>query len=151
MKDYTKLVDGYWRTTSSKTNLTKEDWVEIFRDSEGNITSPQGLVDQIINDSIKNSLNDINTNYEKEVAKLTYGVPKSELLTWTKQEQEARSWAVDNTVSTPLLDEILAKRSTKFPTKQELVTKVITKADLYSQAIGALTGLRQAQEDALGL
>lgn len=88
-----------------------------------------------------------NSLYESSVASLTASVPDSEILTWTKQEQEARGWLVDSSVSTPLIDGILSVR-TKY-TKAELVEKIISKADAYAAAIGALTGARQAEEDKL--
>lgn len=93
------------------------------------------------------ALKDLNNNFESQVAALTTGVPQSEILSWTKQESEARAWKSDNSVSTPLIDSIVANRS-KY-TKEQLVDKIIEKADLYAQAIGNLTGVRQEQEDML--
>ena len=86
-----------------------------------------------------------NSTYENTVVSLTAGVPASEVLTWTKQEQEARAYLVDNSVSTPLINGIIANRS-KY-TKDELVLKIIEKADAYAAAIGQLVGIRQDVED----
>ncbi|TLP41029.1 hypothetical protein [Arcobacter arenosus] len=93
------------------------------------------------------NLNNINSEYETKVALLTSGVPQSERLTWTKQEQEARAYLLDNKVPTPLIDSIVENR-TKY-TKDELIAKIIYKADNYASAIGTLVGIRQAQEDLL--
>lgn len=92
-------------------------------------------------------LESANTTFESSVNALVSSVPESERLTWTKQESEARAWLNDNTTSTPLIDGILSQR-TKY-TKQELVEKIIAKADAYATTIGTLTGIRQAQEDLL--
>ncbi len=89
------------------------------------------------------SLSKINTNYENAVSQLTSSVPSSEISTWTKQENEARSWLLDNNVNTPLIDAICASRGCE---KSYLVTKIIEKADAYANAIGALVGDRQKQE-----
>lgn len=88
-------------------------------------------------------LSKINTDYENAVSQLISSVPNSEISTWTKQESEARSWLVDNTVSTPLIDAICLARQVE---KAYLVNKIIEKADAYATAIGALVGERQKQE-----
>lgn len=90
-------------------------------------------------------LTDANADYESQVKSLTADVPESEKLTWTKQETEARGWTADNSYPTPLVDGIVATRGVD---KAELVAKIIVKADLYAVAVGQLTGLRQAIEDA---
>ncbi len=88
----------------------------------------------------------INEWYEAEVEKLVKGVPLTERSTWTKQETEARGFIVDNTYSTPLLDTIAVTRNVD---KTLLVSKVIEKSDLYTIAIGQLTGEKQRREDLL--
>jgi hypothetical protein len=92
------------------------------------------------------TLSKANAEYEEQVKALTVGIPESEKLTWTKQEQEARAYLLDNTVATPLLDGIVVNRGVD---KDYLVTKVIEKADMYAMAVGTLTGLRQKAEDGL--
>lgn len=88
-------------------------------------------------------LSKINTDYENAVSQLTSSVPNSEISTWTKQENEARSWLVDNSVNTPLIDAICTSRGCE---KAYLVNKIIEKADSYANAIGLLVGDRQKQE-----
>ena len=53
-----------------------------------------------------------------------------ESASYTKQETEARAWNVDNNVSTPFIDGLLNGRNLG-ETKQELVDKVITRANAY--------------------
>ena len=69
------------------------------------------------------------------------------MLTFDKQEQEARSWLDDNTVSTPLIDALALGRGID---KAELVRRIIVKAEAFATATGYLTGQRQRYEDMLG-
>ncbi len=88
-------------------------------------------------------LNKVNADFETAVSDLTSSIQTSEISTWAKQENEARSWLIDNTVLTPLIDAICASRGCE---KSYLVNKIIQKADAYANAIGALVGYRQKQE-----
>jgi hypothetical protein len=92
------------------------------------------------------ALNELNNEYELKVLALANNIPNSEKLTWTKQEMEAREYKKDNTYPTPLLDAIVSARKID---KEIFINKVIEKADAYSQAIGYLTGERQAKEELL--
>ncbi len=88
----------------------------------------------------------INLDYTTKVNALTVDVPNNEILTWIKQESEARSYLADNTVATPLIDALCAARGIA---KDYLIGKIIQKADAYAVAIGTLTGERQKAEDGL--
>jgi len=85
-------------------------------------------------------LKEINNRYEEELQSLRKDYPYSEVLTWDKQEAEAR--AGDG----PLITAIAAERGL---TKEELISKIIEKADAYAVTVGAILGRRQAEEDAL--
>ncbi len=52
----------------------------------------------------------INTEYTNKVKALTVDVPNDEVLTWTKQEAEARGYLASNMTETPLLDSLCAAR-----------------------------------------
>lgn len=91
-------------------------------------------------------LNEINTAYQQAIATLTPTYPDDERLTFDKQEQEARSWLVDNSTSTPFIDALAAGRQMD---KAELVGRIIAKADAFAIASGLLTGQRQRYEDLL--
>lgn len=91
-------------------------------------------------------LNEINTAYQQAIADLTPTYPDDERLTFDKQEQEARSWLVDNSTSTPFIDALAAGRQMD---KAELVGRIIAKADAFAIASGLLTGQRQRYEDLL--
>ena len=72
----------------------------------------------------------------------------TELLTFDKQEQEARAWLKDNNVETPLIDALAEGRQID---KADLVNRIINKSDLFAVQTGYLTGQRQYYEDQLEL
>lgn len=91
-------------------------------------------------------LAEINTTYSVATSALVESYPETELLTFDKQEAEARAWLSDNTVSTPLIDMLAAGRQMD---KAELVDRIIAKASTFTLAAGYLTGQRQHYEDIL--
>ena len=111
-------------------------------------------VDSIINrpptiEELKASkLAEINSEYEVATSALVSTYPDTELLTFEKQEAEARAWKADNSASTPFLDSLARARGID---KAELVERVIIKAEAFQTAVATLTGLRQKYEDQLVL
>lgn len=93
-------------------------------------------------------LTEINAAYDNAVSLLVADYPSSELLTFDKQEAEARAWTADQSADTPLVDALALGRGMD---KAELVSRILTKADAFAVATGYLTGLRQKYEDRLGL
>lgn len=91
-------------------------------------------------------LTEINTVYQQAIATLTPTYPDDERLTFDKQEQEARTWLADNSASTPFVDALSAGRQME---KEELVSRIIAKANAFALASGSLTGQRQRYEDML--
>lgn len=89
---------------------------------------------------------EIATRCEADIAVIRAGYPESEVLSWPKQEQEARAFTANASAATPLLDALAAARGI---TKAELAARVIAKADLFAGISGAIIGKRQALEDAL--
>ncbi len=100
-------------------------------------------------DEIKDAkLAEINGKYNVATSDLVSTYPSTELLTFDKQEKEARQWKADNSVATPFLDGLALARGID---KAELVDRVIAKADAFEKAVATLTGLRQKYEDQLAL
>ena len=93
-----------------------------------------------------NKLSEINNLYNIATESLVLTYPSTELLTFDKQEQEARAWQEDNSVETPLIDMLAAGRQID---KEELVRRIIVKADSFALITGYLTGQRQRYEDLL--
>lgn len=92
-------------------------------------------------------LSEINSKYNAATSSLVSTYPQTELLTFDKQESEARAWTADNSAETPLVDMLAAGRQID---KAELARRIIAKADAFALATGYLTGQRQRYEDLLG-
>ena len=93
-------------------------------------------------------LAEVNNAYDVATSAIVYTYPETELLTFDKQEKEARLWDADNTVATPFLDGLALARGID---KSELVRRVIAKSDAFQTAVATLTGLRQRYEDQLSM
>lgn len=91
-------------------------------------------------------LADISKGYEQAIAALQARYPAGEILSWPKQEAEARAVVADSGAATPLLDALAEARGID---KAELAARVILKADAFAQYSGTAIGKRQALEDAL--
>lgn len=91
-------------------------------------------------------LAEINAACDAALAALTADYPSSELLTFDKQEAEARALLVDPEASTPFLTPLAAARGLE---TEELARKVLAKADAFTTASGHVIGLRQKDEDRL--
>ena len=89
---------------------------------------------------------EINADCDAALAALTASYPSSELLTFDKQEAEARALLADPGAATPFLTPLAAARGM---TVEELAQKVIAKADAFTAASGYVIGLRQKDEDRL--
>jgi len=72
--------------------------------------------------------------------------PPGEVMSWDKQEAEARAYLADPDAATPLVDALAVTRGIG---KAELVTRIIAKADVFAAFSGACIGNRQRIEDAL--
>ncbi len=143
MSGYTKQIEDRWVVGSKKHD---DSYLLIERDSEGVIVAPDGLVAQIVADDKLKAISVINTEYTDKVKALTVDVPNDEVLTWTKQEAEARAYLASNAVETPLLDSLCAARGV---TKDYLINKIVEKANAYAVAIGTLIGERQKAENGI--
>ena len=91
-------------------------------------------------------LAEINAACDAALAALTASYPSSELLTFDKQEAEARALLADPEAATPFLTPLAAARGLE---TEELARKVIAKADAFTTASGHVIGLRQKDEDRL--
>ena len=91
-------------------------------------------------------LSEINKAADAAIATHTATYPDREISTFDKQESEARAYAVDSTASTPLLSALAQARGVP---PDELVRRVLAKADAFAMASGSIIGQRQALEDRL--
>lgn len=91
-------------------------------------------------------LTEINAAADKVLSALTAIYPNQETSTFYKQEAEARAYMADPTAPTPLLSALVKARGIDM---DELVKRVIAKADTFAAASGYIIGQRQALEDQL--
>lgn len=105
---------------------------------------PQPTEEELLERAKTAKLHEINAAYETATSAIVETYPKTELLTFDKQEAEARSYNDDPTATTPLVDALAAGRTMD---KAELVRRIIAKADAFSVAVGYYTGQRQKYED----
>ena len=95
-------------------------------------------VDEIFTQTKSSKTNEITTSFNNSVEAITTALPH-EMVSWRKQEDEARAYSADNTVATPFIDAQLVTRDLG-ETKDELVAKVIANADAYQVAYATLLG-----------
>jgi len=81
--------------------------------------------------------------YESECSAIKAGYPETEILSWTKQEEEARKYIADNTAAVPLITALANERGIDLAGLSALI---IQKADAYALAVGTITGKRQRLE-----
>lgn len=81
---------------------------------------------------------------------ITYAVrqeyPTDEVISWSKQESEARAYLADANAETPLLSAIAQQRGVSLAL---LAEKVVEKSATYAVFTGQIFGIRQALEDRL--
>lgn len=91
-------------------------------------------------------LSEINKAADKIMAALISTYPDREISTFDKQEAEARAYIADPEAPTPLLSALVKARGISM---DELVKRVIAKADAFAAASGYIIGQRQALKDQL--
>lgn len=126
----------------SQDHLISDDLTPISTLEADLITNPPKTISEL--KSIKTL--EINSSFEASMLPIINGIPAIERESWKKQETEARAYIIDGAASTPLIDALAATRGVG---KSELVSRIITKADLFATISGQLIGKRQALEDAV--
>lgn len=91
-------------------------------------------------------LAEIKAACEAELSVLQSSYPESEVMSWDKQEREARAFVADPAAAVPLISNLAAVRGISV---SDLANRIIQKADAYTAAIGAALGKRQKLEDQL--
>ena len=111
-----------------------------YVDADTNIMAIKDFrtADEIFTQTKLSKTNEITNSFSNVVETITTSLPH-EMISWRKQEDEARAYTADNTVSTPFIDAQLITRDLG-ETKDELITKVIANADAYQVAYATLLG-----------
>lgn len=91
-------------------------------------------------------LRDINAACDRDIDAIRATYPETEVLSWPKQEAEARAMLADPAAHTPLLDAIAQDRGVD---RAELASRVIEKSDAFAAFSGTAIGKRQRLEDQL--
>lgn len=84
--------------------------------------------------------------FEEETNPYKASYSQVEIDSFHKQEAQAIAWTADNTAPTRMLDAIIAESG---ETKQALVTRILLKAGLLEDAIGAAIGKKQKKSKAV--
>ncbi|HSH71531.1 MAG TPA: hypothetical protein VK974_00615 [Methylophilaceae bacterium] len=128
--------------------LSEEQWNDRFNLLlvDGELTTVQFVLSEPLEDVIARRLSTINRECERAVSQITATYPASEVLSWPKQETEARLYANNMVADTPLLSALATARGIPLA---ELASRVILKADAFAQVSGTLIGKRQQLEDML--
>jgi len=92
----------------------------------------------LLNELRENKNNEITNSFNNSVEAITTALPH-EMISWRKQEDEARAYTADNTVATPFIDAQLVTRDLG-EKKDDLVSKIIANADAYQVAYATLLG-----------
>lgn len=103
-------------------------WVQPLG-QEGNPTVEQARIFK---------MNELNNAFSSSVIGITSALVH-EMVSWQKQEDEARAYVLDNTATTPFIDALMITRNLG-ETKAELVAKIIANADAYGTAYAVLLG-----------
>lgn len=130
---------GFWAEEWSAVDALAREHPELVTDEDP--PAPPSL------EEVKAAkLSEVNAAYDEAVSAMVSTYPSTELLTFDKQESEARAWLSNSSAETPLVNALAAGRGMD---KGELVSRIITKADAFAVATGYLTGQRQRYEDQL--
>lgn len=87
---------------------------------------------------------EVNASCEAGLAAIRDQYPLSEILSWSKQEAEARALLKDGNAPAPLLNAMAINRGVGVI---ELAQRVVAKADAYTTLVGQAIGTRQKAED----
>lgn len=117
--------------------------VKEFLSNEDNFkVNMEGYVDFIKPILLKK----VNIEFEKAMDTITGAYPEAEQKTWDIQRQEAIVYSKDNTVKTPMIDNIAESRGVD---KEVLVNKILEKANKLDIVTGKAIGYRQRAEDVI--
>ena len=91
-------------------------------------------------------LGEINRACEAALSQFKDGYPEGEVQSWERQFTEAVAWQANPAAPTPTLDGIATARGI---TRDDLVGRVLVKAELFAVASGQIIGRRQMFEDTI--
>ena len=136
-------LEKYWVDLNNHIQPFTQAQIDILTPLVTNWVQPLGQEgNPTLKQSKNNKINELTTMFSTAVKGITQALPH-EMVSWRKQEDEARAYIINNTSPTPFLDAMLATRAVKGETKTTLVNKIIANADAYSIAYASLLGKYQ--------
>lgn len=114
-----------------------------YWDGEKWVISPEKLT-ALFEQNKQNLITKIATKTDAIKAELLVGYPQAEIDSFYRQEAEAKAYKANLQANTPMLRQIAENRGIEF---EELVEKVLEKAQQFANVIGAVIGSRQGFED----
>ena len=157
---YSKLTGGFYTTEIHGDNIPA-DAVEITVEEHQALLEGQSQGKHIVADengypvlqdpppltldeAKAAKLTEINAACDAEIEAIKVSYPDTEVMTWDKQEREARALVLDATADTPLIDSIASARGLD---RVELANRIIANADQFATASGASLGKRHKLKD----
>jgi hypothetical protein len=98
----------------------------------------------------KTKLAEIAKVYNEAISALVGNTDQYEMVSWAKQEAEARAYIADNTIATPLLSGMVAARGLG-ESVADFAKKIIANADEYKIAYASILGSYQARQKAIAV
>jgi len=155
----TKAVQAYYDVSNLPTpniEVSEADWQKYIENNYNYVDATTGTLsfkdfrtaDEIFKQTKYSKVSGITNYFNNSVKAITTALPH-EMVSWRKQEDEARAYSADNTVATPFIDAQVATR--QLETKDELVAKVIANADAYQVAYAGLLGKFQNLSNAINV
>ena len=86
--------------------------------------------------------------YQSAIQSMIGQVDSAEMVSWSKQEEEARAYIADNSAPIPLLSVLVGARGLG-ETVADISAKIIINADAYSVAYASMLGIYQAKRKQL--
>lgn len=149
-KEYGHIPNPLDKTLTEATRLRYasrwEDIAAYAKEHPENVTEEPAPSELTLEELKSIKLYEINSAYDSATSSLVSTYPYTELLTFDKQEQEARAYSADHSASTPFLSGLAKARGI---TLDDLVGRVIKKSEAFAFAVATLTGQRQRYEDLL--
>jgi hypothetical protein len=133
------VLDDVWYSLDYVLGLSDEERTDLGITKQAEPT-PQPLTLEQLKE---NKLNEINGAFEQTMQQVRAGYPNDEVMSWSKQESDARAYLADNTVDAKLLESLADVRQVP---KDIFAKLIINKADQYAVVVGQLVGKRQLLE-----
>lgn len=121
-----------------------QEWI-----ANGNTPEPWESREERIQRLFREKCQEIDAEFTAVVDQFRDGYTQDEINSWSKQIEEARAYQEDPSSPTPLLSGILSSRTDLNNDMEELVSRVLQKAEMYSAALGPAMGRKQARRIAL--